>query len=183
MSIVALCGYARTGKDTAAFEMGFLNPTFKRYSFADELKNDIGILPAILGHDTPENKEAIRPLWVAYGHAARELDPGHWIARLDRVMRMDLEQPENRIITDCRYADEIDWVMSKGGLVICITRPGYGPANKEERDSFREIKRRFPSLPTVHNDGSPVLLGGKVYGLVATCFGLKQPVDPYTQTA
>ena len=80
MKLIGFAGYARTGKDTACELLGG-----RRIAFADALKDDLadiverryGLDPSAL---TPEQKEIIRPLYVAHGMIGRAIDPTMWIS-------------------------------------------------------------------------------------------------------
>ena len=158
MRIVGLCGYARTGKDTAFAILP--EPGWARYAFADPLKADIGGLPGMRGRlnwFNPKDKEAIRPLLVGYGAAARHFQPDYWVARTFRAIEQD--QKPKVIITDVRYRNEVETILTYGGIVIRLFRDGCVPANQEEVASFRAIDTEFPSLPKVVNCGTPADLG------------------------
>lgn len=163
--LVGLCGYARSGKDTAAEVL--IKAGFTRVAFADALKLDVLIAlqrsaqivnRADTGQSTggiqvttglfssPATKERFRPLLVEYGRAMRALSPGYWIDR----MAADVIGIDRVVVTDVRYQNEVSWVQENGGVVIYLDRPGIGPANQEEHDSFSQIKQDF----TVVNDGT-----------------------------
>lgn len=163
--VIGLCGYARAGKDTMAKAVLGAPLHFQRFAFADELKHDVSQAMQkalnLAGRDADaitvggimiDMKEQIRPMLVGWGAGMRAVDPGHWIKRLDRLMRVSLTRPVDPrgacasgsydprfqmmtcrcIITDVRYKDEADWVRSLGGTVVWLSRPGIGPANDEE---------------------------------------------------
>jgi hypothetical protein len=165
--IIGLCGYARAGKDTLAKAIigertGWY---FSRFAFADELKDDVSkaMRKALNAAGQPvdmiyvagimsNKKEQIRPMLVGWGAGMRAIDPGHWIKRLEQMMRLTLARPIDppsacasgrynpgfqrmtcrSVITDVRYLNEADWVRSLGGLVVWIERPGVFAANDEE---------------------------------------------------
>lgn len=150
MRIVGLCGYARSGKDTAA--LGLVSRGWKRAAFADALKKDVfeslsrsysaehpwavaPELPSERWLKDPERKEAMRPLLVEYGRAMRKISPAHWIARLEKT----LDPYGAYVVTDVRYFNEVKWVYDHGGVVFLVDRPGVGPANDEEELSLAEI--------------------------------------------
>lgn len=141
--LIGLCGYARVGKDSIAALM----PGFVRRAFATQLKMDVDRLTRPLGLDVLHNTEhkiMARELLVAHGRLARAVDPDYWI---DRVTVPNM----NCVITDVRYANEVEFILDKGGRVVRVFRNGYGPANEEERRSFEEIADRWPNMPGVFN--------------------------------
>lgn len=162
MKLVGLCGYARVGKDTAAANM----PGFFRFAFADGLKNDLRPLLHQVGCHLGDSidKEKARPLLVAWGSVARAFKPGFWIGRL--FNELDQMKVLSRVvITDCRYLNEINAIESRGGKIIRIERPCYGPANAEEAWSFAEIDEK-KHIGVVINNSTPEDLGRKVLELV-----------------
>lgn len=161
MKMIGLCGYAQAGKDTAAENM----PRWHRFAFADALKRDVKFIMDRLGVnlDIPEHKRIIRPLLVEYGKAAREFQHDYWIDRLKSDMMMT-GMPEQIVITDVRYINEVLWIKSMGGQVIYIARPcqvhkcpcrgELKPASEEEQVSI-EIIHKSIKLPRVLNDNTP----------------------------
>lgn len=160
-TLIGLCGYARTGKDTAAANM----PGWHRFAFADALKSDLAPLLADVGCDLAdaEHKTTARPLLVAWGATARAFRPAYWVERLFRAI--DFSKRERVIITDVRYPNEVAEILRRGGVVVRIVRPGIGPANDEEARSIAQIERDF-CLPMVKNDWSPSDLGAAVLRVV-----------------
>lgn len=168
MKIVALCGFAQTGKDTAYWQLRALDPNWQRFAFADALKEDISFLPGLVGYATPENKEALRDLYVAYGATTRHFDPDHWIHRLMRSIRAATPESGDMaaVVTDCRYTNEVRAIQEAGGLCVYISRPGYDAANAEERRSIKEIRERWPDMPTICNKFTPEVLGMKLREII-----------------
>ena len=169
---IGLVGFSKSGKDTAFKNM----PGWKRAAFADPLKRMASkMLEVALGHaitvedwEIPEFKEQWRPLLVALGAGMRKTCPDFWIRQLHMdLVRRELSALDDIAITDCRYANEVAWVLKKG-LVIRIHRPGFGAANGEEAKSIEEIDRLYPQLPQVTNDGTPEALGQAILEIVRT---------------
>lgn len=160
---VGLCGYARVGKDTAAEHM----VEYERFAFADALKNEASKMMEAIGlpadWSDPVFKARWRPLLVALGAGRRATDPDYWIKRLIYTLAArNIAKRDNVVITDVRYANEVQWILGQGGTVIRIERPGHAPANSEESRSFLEIDSMYPKMPTVVNDGTPADLVQKV---------------------
>lgn len=141
--IIGISGVARSGKDTLA--NGFVEIfkkcgiKAKRYALADELKKEVkSFLVKNAGIDSftqdDDDKKIIRPFLVSYGtHLRRKLNPDCWIEKLTQNLKDDTIS----IISDIRYDNEAEWILSQGALLIHITRvndSGYIlPANDEER--------------------------------------------------
>ncbi len=141
--IIGLCGSAGAGKDTVGGIIKELYPEFELVSFADGLKK---VVSALFGYPyerllglTPDDRtwrEEKDPYW------SEKL--GYWVS--PRVMlqvigtdvlrktfhndiwldclfgKIDKENIKNCVITDCRFANEVDEVMARGGIVVEIER-------------------------------------------------------------
>jgi hypothetical protein len=147
--ILGLCGYAKVGKDTIANKIGF-----PRAAFADALKEDLEvIIRERFGIDVhkclPHEKSLIRPVMVEWGRLGRAWDPAHWIKRVRIPVRCKYE--ERMVISDVRYANEVQAIYDAGGVVVYLWDDGIEPANEEERQSFAELFNRFPDIPRVQN--------------------------------
>lgn len=144
--IVGLWGPAGVGKDTVADVLGF-----PKASFAATLKSDLAPIFERLGIDISvrEQKERVRPLMIALGATARSIEPAHWIRRVT------IPEAPAVSFTDVRYFNEILAVLFRGGVVYELVRPGFEPANDEERRSFAEIREKVKelgvSIPVVQN--------------------------------
>lgn len=155
MILIGLSGYARSGKDTAA-EVLVDNFGFTRVAFADKLREVLYKLNPVVhqdwhtsqtldyvpntirlqdvidtygwdGYKETEYGTEIRGLLQRLGtEAGREtLWDSIWVdAALDNL------DPEGRyVITDCRFTNEAQAILDKGGEVWRVSRKGVGPAN------------------------------------------------------
>lgn len=159
--IVAIAGYARTGKDTIADAIFNLsenrNPEYCVLitKFADALKQsvqealeEVGLEVDAFTENT-EEKAKIRPLLVAYGEYARSRNPNVWVDQvIENLIDWTNEAPTGlslTLIPDMRYANEYDKLEAeckKHGwkfVPIYISRMGFGPANAEEARSINEM--------------------------------------------
>lgn len=166
MKLIGLCGYAQSGKDSAASTM----KGWYRAAFADHLKKDLHPLLQMVGCDVsnPAHKAIARGLLVEWGRTARAFKPAFWIDRLFSGLR----ENGKIVITDVRYANEIRAIVDRGGIVVRILRPGYGPANEEEALSFKAIEAKF-HLPIIRNNGTLQSLGKRVLE-VAKSLGIEE---------
>jgi hypothetical protein len=151
--LIGLMGYAGAGKNAIADALGY-----PQYAFANALKADLDWVLTKLGLDIrkPEDKAKARELLVAYGRLARAVEPSYWIRRLHEYR---LTQPnEDAVITDVRYLNEVLYILNHGGRAFFINRPGVGPANDEEKQSFDDIFQAWfddeINFKTVVNDGT-----------------------------
>jgi hypothetical protein len=163
--IVGLCGYGQVGKDTAAKHM----PGWLRFAFGDDMRDDLTTPLYVLrqaglaaGLSDMEIRELQRPTIVAFAEGVRKVNPRYWIAQLWPT----LPATGDLVITDVRNPFEVEAIIKDGGWVIHITRPGYKARNVTERRTIAEIKRRWPGLPVVPNDGTPEGLGLNVLSTI-----------------
>lgn len=162
--LVGLSGYARCGKDTAAFflieERGFV-----RRSFADVMRSALLVLDpwvdtegafqrlsevvAQYGWEDAKSFPEVRRLIQVYGTEAGRQVHGDdcWV---DAVFR---SLPEgNVVITDVRFPNEGDRIKAHGGQVWRIRRPGYGPVTSHTSELSMET---YPFDLFMVNDASP----------------------------
>lgn len=184
--LIALSGYAQTGKDTVAKILGELYG-FQRTAFADALRTGLcGVDPWLA-----PNKTAWRPwrrslphrrlsdLWAefggydgvkasAYSHDLRVYqqkygtEGGRHIhgedCWVDACFRA-MDPLKAYAIADCRFPNEAEAVRKRGGWVWRINRPGVKPAT----DHISEIAiDDYPFDVVITNDGDFAELVDKV---------------------
>ena len=153
--IIGLSGYARSGKDSFYLLtkdiFSSLQKKTSKYAFADSLKSELdNLLKSNLGISAfTENKiekGLIRPLLVTYGtDLRRKINPNCWIEKVESKLKTAIDDFEYIFISDVRYQNESDWIISRGGFNIYIERDGCGPANQEEEknDEFLHKKCKY----------------------------------------
>lgn len=184
--IIGFCGFARTGKNTAAEHLGMmisdvfgLNNSNDIYyiGFADMLKFHLEYLvdrckDAGCDITTPDFKEKFRPMYVEWSRVYKNITGNNEIwcdfafKKMARLQKFQLF-----MITDVRYDYEIERIRNNNGVVIYIDRPGFNPANEEEEQSFNRIYERYQStfdgndseLIIVKNDGTKLDLGVRCF--------------------
>lgn len=151
MEIIALSGFARSGKDEAAKvlveEFGF-----KRVAFADKLREVLYALNPRVSYyqskSVPGHYTTVKDVIDEYGWAGyKETKYGAEIRRL--LQRLGTEagrqtlwdsiwidaafanQPDDAkiVVSDARFFNEFDAVRNRGGRVWRIERQGVGPLN------------------------------------------------------
>ncbi len=140
MTIVSICGFQGSGKDTIAnyliSEYGFV-----KISFAGAIKD---IASVMFGWDrqkleglTKEDREwreTVDPWWEKqlnlpispryimqqFGTELfrRHFHPDIWV----KVVEKKLTEYENVVITDCRFPNEIKMVKDNGGILVHVER-------------------------------------------------------------
>jgi hypothetical protein len=152
MILIGLSGYARSGKDTAA-EVLVSEYGFTRIAFADKLREVLYKLDPVVGFQGNVFKMTIFPKRVSevidqYGwDGYKETEYGSEIRSL--LQRLGTEagretlwdsiwvdatlnnlSPEGKyVVTDCRFPNEAQAILDKGGEVWRVSRRGVGPAN------------------------------------------------------
>lgn len=130
MKIIALCGEARHGKNTAADIIHNSLPqsryVVKEFAFADGVRREA----RALGWNGLKDEKG-RSLLQRIGEERRSTDRQYWIHRLFRDMA-DFqykgfqeflgERALVGVITDCRYINEIERVKKEGGKIWRILR-------------------------------------------------------------
>lgn len=172
--IVAVTGYARSGKNSVA---DVLNTEFgfRIDSFAAALKKAIYDLNPVVGrrwlfwriraqeairrYGAEEAKvryPELRRLYQVMGtEVGRAWDENFWI---DRTLGA-VEPGVHVVIADARFPNEGSAVQAAGGKVIRVNRPGVGPLN--DHPSETAVDLITPDF-TIENDGTLEDLAVKV---------------------
>lgn len=182
MEIIALSGFARSGKDEAARvlveDLGFI-----QVAFADKLREMLYALNPIVSYDFvppyrtensgqhPHTRVHVQDVIDRHGWGGyKETEYGTEIRRL--LQRLGTEAgrqtlwdsiwidaaltglPEDArvVVSDARFFNEFDAVRERGGRVWRIERPGVGPAN-DHPSEMEAIDYPHFEL-TLNNDGS-----------------------------
>lgn len=177
--IIALSGYARSGKDSVA---RFLvdHHGFTRVAFADAVRNtSYAINPIIavdaasqdrlgigrthvrlvelvrqFGWEKAKTTPAVRSLLQDVGLAVREHVSG--TAWIDAALNV-AGATDRCVIADCRFQNEAETVAALGGYVVRIERPGFGPANAHVSEHELDDYPHFDA--TIANNGTLSDLG------------------------
>ena len=166
--IIGLAGYAGSGKDTVA-KILVDDYGFQRRAFADKIRDmlyeinpmaggePIQIRVDADGWDKAKQHPEVRRLLQKLGVAARNhLNSNVWVM----PVLNDLGTT-HCVITDVRFENEAQAIISMGGELWRIERPGVGPVNNHISES--ELKDyTFDKL--IINDGTFDDLKDKVLG-------------------
>lgn len=170
MEIIALSGYARSGKDEAARvlveEFGFV-----QVAFADKLRDFLYAMnPPVAPSKEHDGMVLVQEVIDVYGWGGyKETEYGTEIRR--QLQRLGTEagrqtlwdsiwidaaltgfdEDARLVVSDARFFNEFDAVRARGGRVWRIERPGVGPAN----DHASEMEAiDYPDFElTLNNDG------------------------------
>lgn len=150
---VGLCGYAGSGKDTAA--LGLVRAGWTRVAFADPLK-DVAL---ILGWDGEKNAAGRRLLQHIGEGLRKHVDDEVWIrAMLRRASAVEGDV----VVTDVRYPNEATALRRRHGYLVRIDRPGVGPANDHASERVDLLEAEYVLV----NDSTPDALQAQLYALV-----------------
>ena len=174
--IIGLCGRATAGKDATAAMLaecfgyqiyGWADPMYKFALWANPriwLWRRLRYYVDNLGWTAAKRIPAIRQYLQSLGtEGGREcLDEDVWVMiGAKKIQAMLPKGPV--VITNCRYANEAEWVISQGGVIVKVTRPGVEACNGHsseagEADSFAKYE--------LINDGTLVDLKAKVKAMM-----------------
>jgi hypothetical protein len=175
MEIIALSGFARSGKDEAA-KVLVEEYGFTKVAFADKLREVLYALNPLVGIDGEPFEGGLDYITVQmvidrYGwDGYKETEHGKEIRRL--LQRLGTEAgrqtlwdsiwidaaltglPEDAkvVVSDARFYNEFDAVRERGGEIWRIERPGVGPANDHASEMEAIDYPHFAT--TLYNDGS-----------------------------
>jgi hypothetical protein len=181
--IVGVNGVAESGKDSVGVACD-IEWGCRRLAFADRMKEyALAINPWVpidhmqsveaehtrgqfvrlrtlverVGWDEAKKNPEVRNLLIGFGHGGREvLGENIWVFQCfgNGLLRKD----RNYVVTDVRYLNEAEAIRKRGGVIVRVERPGYGPVRHYEGevhdDSLWDI--------VIHNDGTLADLHQKV---------------------
>lgn len=159
--LVALAGYAGTGKDTAA--LALLERGWVRRCFGDIIKDLFDPLVrehlGFSAHTADRAQKArIRELLVHGGEAFYDTVSHRFFSQLDQLLAVGERVVNTRL---CRPPEAQAWV-ARGGIILEVTRPGCGPAEPMEAQWLEEIRALGLLAGTVVNDGDPAVLQARL---------------------
>ena len=159
--IIGLCGFATSGKDTAA--QGLIADGWTRVALADGVREAVLALDPwaddewrvddrldFVNGDWSEAKKhsEVRRLLQRMGTEAGRNIHGDdcWI----KIAKRKIDTATgNVVITDVRFANEAAAIRSWGGRIVRIERPGVGPVNGHVSEAMP-----FDADETIINDGT-----------------------------
>jgi hypothetical protein len=177
--IVALGGFARAGKDSAAQAL-VDHLGFRRVAFADKLREFLlrlnplvapGVQPAFGAHKsiTTVQKVIDEYGWDGYKDSPYGDHMREYMQRLGTECGRELisdsiwidaalkDTEDNIVIPDLRFGNELAAIKARGGHTIRIVRPGVGPVNNHPSefaltdDDFDYVIMNSSSLEDLHS--------------------------------
>jgi len=141
MTIIALCGFAGSGKDTVADYL-VKHYQYQKLSFASVIK-DIASIVFMWDREKLEGlteavriwREQVDEWWAKHlnmpqltpryvmRYFGTDLFRKHWHPDIwVKIVERKLSSYDNVVITDCRFVNEIDMLVSNGAKIIRIER-------------------------------------------------------------
>lgn len=170
--LIGLTGFKQSGKDSVGDILvekhGYFRTAYANAikDLAEELNPLLpsgrtlgGILDWVDGDwDKAKQFVEVREYLQVLGTAIRERDPNFWVTAADVCSSFE----GNTVVTDVRMPGEVEDILSKGGTVIRVVRPGTGGDTHITETALSN--QEFPELV---NDGTLEDLERKVGELVA----------------
>ncbi len=182
--VIAISGYAQSGKDTFADSLQYLtNGKFKisRHKFAESLRKATSLSFEYLGlksnpwTENKEEKDKMRPVLVSIGEYARSENESVFADFLAKEVKEHLSSgTEIAIITDMRYENEnkiLRKMCKDNGYKYCrvhMIRDGNGPANSAEGTSIAKLIEEPVEYTCVAKDGDFFSINAIVVDLFRT---------------
>jgi hypothetical protein len=171
MTLIGICGRARSGKDTTYQAIRkLLGSKARRFAFADELKWEVARACGVTPEHIEANKEKFRPVLQWWAEWRREQDPDYWVKRLDKSLKHYLASMPSFAadalvicVTDMRYPNEAAWVESfPDWATIRVYRPVSGPLEVTDGHISEHALKDYCALHEIDNDGTPEQLEQEV---------------------
>jgi hypothetical protein len=131
--LIGMVGFAGSGKGTVSDIL--VGQGFKKMAFADPVKDAVSAIfgwnRSLLEGDTKESRdfrETYDPFWDATPRKMLQLmgtEAGRNVFRDDiwiRSMEARMSQYKDVVIADVRFSNEIQFIKSKGGFIVCVAR-------------------------------------------------------------
>lgn len=148
--LVGLTGFAGCGKDATFHALASECDGALRFAFADALKREVAEVRECTVEELEASKgePAVRNLLQRWGMMRRQQREDYWVQQV--AAQIKALRPRVAIITDVRFANEIDWLRRQGGVLARVERPGVGPVN----DHVSEFEwQQFAPDYVIRNDG------------------------------
>lgn len=181
--IIGLVGPARSGKDTVADTLRLYG--YRRRAFADRLKEaalDVNpdVCDRVFGITTLRNivseqgweeakrYPAVRGFLQRLGTAVRDhVDPLAWVSPVIREAKVFAENGRPIVITDVRFANELDAIRAAGGVTVLLRRDDV-PRLEHVSEDLAWTLTDDEVDHTIQNNGSIADLKSRVALLVGT---------------
>lgn len=190
--LIGICGHAGAGKDTVGQYLVSTRDNTYKLAFADPLKTaaaEMFGIPLLEFYD-PDYKEVPNDFWGVsprqiaqffgtemvrenLGRLLPDVAENFWITRMIHKLtgqgaQVEYDEDDVVVITDVRFQNEYDWIISQGGVIIHLTREQadgtvgiHGHASEAGID-FTEPDRTY----SITNNSTPEVLYEEVDSIV-----------------
>ena len=178
--IIAIGGFARTGKDTLCSKLieRTVSPTNGslqgiRIALADNLKNEMA--PVIrknfnmdIWTHIDSEKEMLRPLMVSWAHVRRTQSRGtHWWQSIHNQVHQE-SQHRWVIIPDLRFGeyenDEVFWAKRLGAEIVHVRQYELKCTDQTEKSESMKLRRVFKKAPNdTEKKNDPIIRKNATY--------------------
>jgi hypothetical protein len=178
--LIGLTGYARVGKDSTADFM-VRDYDYVKMSFADPMRKALvtldpiirlgesmpvhlsQVLPSMTWDELKAESPDIRPLMQRLGtEVGRNMfGENFWV----NLAMAEAEKLENVVFADVRFKNEADAISEAGGIIIRVSREGFGPANEHVSETDMDD---YPVDYVINNSSNLDKLSAKVNVLLAS---------------
>ena len=167
-TVYGLCGFAGSGKNTAA-SLLLKHTDGCAYSFAGPLKDGVAAMFGwprdLLEGDTPESRtwrDQIDVYWSkAFGRSVtprmilqevgtevfRQYLPNMWVTAAARQMQL---KNTAAVFTDTRFGNEMSWINSQNGVLIWVYRPDMPNLSAATAKMVQGLVDRHENLSDEH---------------------------------
>jgi hypothetical protein len=148
-SVIALSGWARTGKDTIADYL-VEQHGYRKISFATPMREALYRLNPLVNTIEGDTVPLSQIVNISGWEIAKEITPDlrglmqrlgtevgremfgddFWV----NIAFSQIKPGEKVVLADCRYQNEANATATNGGQVWRVERPGFGPANSHESE-------------------------------------------------
>ena len=126
IKILMVSGKKYSGKDTIYELIRNLDSGAYRVAFADQIKAIAGHIVGSSYNNNPDNKEALRPLWIKIGEMGREYNKYVWTSKVVQHIRTVVRQNRDNneflfVVTDFRFPEEYEALCDAFGAKSITT--------------------------------------------------------------
>lgn len=141
--IIGLNGYAKSGKDEVAQFIKQIQPSFEIKKFSGKLKDIASILTGIepdrfedqffKSKHLPGWDMTARELLQRLGTEAirNNIHDKAWV----KALFSEYNDHRKWVITDCRFPNEAQEIKDYGGIIVRVSRTGFGPVNNHPSET------------------------------------------------
>lgn len=129
--LVKFAGALRNVLHSFLLHFGYTSDQAREFLLSDINKSVS--LSKVPGRPTP------RRLMISLGQWGRSIDPDVWVAAAVNAMAAVIRPDARFVIDDLRFPNEWKFVKDRGGLILKVERPGFGPVEMEAEGELAHL--------------------------------------------